>query len=91
MPVPSGSPAADPTPIDMLTAALNKAGVDTKGMKLSERWDYVAYPGGGYTNHLITVESGGKSEQIMANLMMMDPRVAVVDIQHMMARPAATA
>lgn len=81
-------PLTPPSPVELLTAALRNAGVETSGMKLSERWDFVTYPGGGYNNHLITVEAGGRTEQITVDLMMMDPRIAVVDIQRMMAAPA---
>ena len=84
-PPPPAAAAAAPSPVDVLTAALTQAGVDTRGMQFQEHTDVVTYPGGSYTNHLITMTAGGKTQDYMADLMMINPHVTVVEIQQLLA------
>ena len=50
---------------------------------MSAHDDNVIYPGGGYTNHLISLTANGHDTNIDANLMMMNPNVAVTEIKRL--------
>lgn len=81
------SQAATPaSPIDTLTAALQRAGVNTASLTMVAHDDAVGYPGGaGWVNHLITVTAGGRSENIDIGLMNINPDVAAMDIKRMLS------
>ncbi len=79
-------PAAPASPVDTLTAALQRAGINTASLTMVAHDDAVGYPGGaGWVNHLITVTAGGRSENIDIGLMDINPDVAAMDIKRMLA------
>jgi hypothetical protein len=71
--------------LEILKASLIKAGVDTTGMQFTQHQDLVTYPGGSYVNDLIDLQVGGKSHTYMANLVALDPKVTVVEIEQLLA------
>jgi hypothetical protein len=80
---------SDPTPsanpVDTLTAALQRAGINTNSLAIVPHDDNITYPNSaGWVNHLITVTSGGRSENIDAALMNINPDVAAMDIKRML-------
>jgi hypothetical protein len=80
---------SDPTPsanpVDTLTAALQRAGINTNSLSIVAHDDTVSYPNSsGWVNHLITVTAGGRSENIDISLMNINPDVAAMDIKRML-------
>ena len=63
-----------------LLEAMEAVGVPADGLDFSYAEDLVGYPGGGYTNKLITVRCGNASEQFCAVLTEKNPLVAAVEI-----------
>jgi hypothetical protein len=80
--------AAQPaTPLDALKAALSNAGIDPESLDITAHDDPVLFPGGGWTNRLLTVTTvGGATETFMADLVAKTPHVAAVEIQSLLAR-----
>ncbi len=68
-----------------LKAALIANGMDISGMQFSEHRDLVTYPGGSYINDLISLQTGTKSHEYMANLVALNPQVTVNEIQQLLA------
>ena len=80
---------SDPTPpanpVDTLTAALQRAGINTNSLLIVPHDDTISYPNSaGWVNHLITVTGGGHSENIDVSLMNINPDVAAMDIKRML-------
>jgi len=74
----------DPTP--KVIAEMEKMGVSAAGVRF-ERWDeVVANWGGNYTNHLLKVDAGGRSENFSIELALRSPKVAAVEIMNLMGR-----
>jgi hypothetical protein len=72
-------------PVDTLTAALQRAGINTNSLSIVPHDDNVTYPNSsGWVNHLITVTAGGRSENIDIGLMNINPDVAAMDIKRML-------
>lgn len=78
------SPATDAA-LKMLASALEAAGVSASPLNMVAHDDVVGYPGGNYTNHLITLQAGSHTENFMADLVAMNPSVAVTEIKHLLA------
>ncbi|MCC6591062.1 MAG: hypothetical protein IT168_30535 [Bryobacterales bacterium] len=73
---------ADPTP--MIQEELKKLGVSADGLQF-QRWDdEIANWGGHYTNHLLRVTAGGRTEDFSIELALRSPRVAAVEIRNLM-------
>jgi hypothetical protein len=71
--------------VDTLTAALQRAGINTNSLSIVPHDDNVTYPNSsGWVNHLITVTAGGRSEKIDIGLMNINPDVAAMDIKRML-------
>lgn len=85
-PAPLLAPAADASsPVDVLSAALQAAGIDPKALGMSAHDQICTYPGGSYINHLITVTApNGRTQDYMSNLMMLSPNVTVTEIKHLL-------
>lgn len=82
--VPAAS-AGGSSALDLLKAALVGAGVDISGMQFAEHQDLVTYPGGSYTNDLISLQAGSHSHEYTANLVAADPQVTVNEIEQLLA------
>ena len=86
-PATTTAPAASLTPtqsaMNILASALQAAGISPQWLNMSAHDDYVTYPGGGYTNHQISLTANGHDTNIDANLMMMNPNVAVTEIKRL--------
>jgi hypothetical protein len=92
----STAPAAATTPVplaltpqaaamDVLGEALRKAGIEPSGLNLSYEETTVGYPGGSYTNRLITCEmSNGSKESYDVGLMMKNPWLTAFEIRRQM-------
>ena len=63
-----------------LLEAMEAAGVPANGLDFSYAEDLVAYPGGGYTNKLITVRCGDANEQFCAVMTEKNPMVTALEI-----------
>ena len=93
-PAPAGDPQAeqaaaapDASPLQVLGDALRAVGIDPGSLHLSESTDIVSYPGGSYTNHLITANFGKDSqERYSVDLMLRNPRLTVLEIARQMGR-----
>lgn len=93
-PVGVTEPAAEPLPraeadalvVDRLKAALTAAGVSFEGLGLAAHEEVVAYPGGSYIHRYISVRNNltGHVDGLMTDLVAMNPKIAVVDIQRML-------
>jgi len=68
--------------VSALNTALQKAGIDPSRVKINAHDDEVWYPGGSYTNDLLTVTANGKSYDFDASLTLEAPNVTVTDVQH---------
>lgn len=69
----------------VLTTALAAAGVDISQIQLTEHVDTETYPGGSYTQDLITMTGpNGVTQTYGTNLMLMNPQITVTEIQHML-------
>lgn len=67
-----------------LKDALGAAGINTDGLDLRPHTEVVTYPGGAYINRYISVQAHGHEEGLMTDLVAMNPKIAVLDIQRMM-------
>jgi hypothetical protein len=76
---------ADALVVKALKDALTAAGVNFEALGLEAHEDVVTYPGGSYINRYISVTTkSGHMEGLMTDLVAINPRVAVLDIQRMM-------
>jgi hypothetical protein len=83
-PITEQTATAPQTPVDALAAALVSLGIDPQSLKMVAHNDPVAFPGGGWINHLITVTTAtGKEETFMADLVGKTPQVAAVEVQEL--------
>lgn len=64
-----------------LLDTLASLGMSTAGLNFSYSEDTVGYPGGSYMNRLISVTSGGKTEQFSADLTERNPLVTAYEMQ----------
>lgn len=72
------------SPIEVLKAALSKAGLDPGKFKFTELREVVGYPGGCYENHHIQVEvANGVSQCYDVRLMLDHPEVTVCEIRRL--------
>jgi hypothetical protein len=82
--VPSG-PISTQAAMGVLSDALQAAGINPQSLNMYAHDDYVSYPVGvGYMNHLISLTANGHDTNIDANLMMINPNVAVTEIERLM-------
>jgi hypothetical protein len=79
------SVGTQPSALDLLKEALVQAGVDISEMQFAEHQDLVTYPGGSYTNDLISLQVGSHSHEYTANLVAADPKVTVNEIEQLLA------
>jgi len=78
-------PPPSANPVDTITAALQRAGVNTNSLAIVPHDDNISYPNSaGWVNHQITVTGGGRSENIDVALMNINPDVAAMDIKRML-------
>lgn len=77
----------DAATLKALQDALAAAGIDYGSFGLSTRQDNVTYPGGSYVNRYISVSVNGQDTQLMTDLVKINPKIAVGDIERMMGRP----
>jgi len=83
---PDPAPAAHPS-VAALEAALLEYGVDARQLGLTYSEETVGYPGGSYTNKLITASFGpGKTENFGADLTLRNPKVAAAEILGLLGR-----
>jgi hypothetical protein len=76
---------ADALVVKALKDALSAAGVNFDALGLAAHEDVVTYPGGSYINRYISVTTkSGHMEGLMTDLVAINPKVAVLDIQRMM-------
>lgn len=81
----SGVSSIAQSAFDQLTSALRAAGIDPSSLNITAHDDSVYYPGGGWTNHLITLTAGGHTENFGAELTAANPNVAVTEIKHLLS------
>lgn len=74
-------PAASASGVQRLAEAMSALGMSTAGLDISYSEEFVGYPGGAYWNKLITVTSGGKTEQFSAELTQKNPLVTAYELQ----------
>ena len=74
-------PAASGAGMQKLLDTLRALGMSTAGLTISYNEEAVGYPGGSYMNRLITVTSGGKTEQFSAELTERNPLVTAYEMQ----------
>lgn len=75
---------SDARVVQSLKDALAAAGINAEGLGLAAHEDVVTYPGGSYINRYISVQGNDHIEGLMTDLVAIDPKVAVLDIQRMM-------
>jgi hypothetical protein len=64
---------------------MREAGLDPLAFQIRPYYEKVTYPGGSYDLNLVKVTTPGGTEQaFMSNLIPLDPRVAVREIQAML-------
>ena len=71
--------------LNKLTAALQAAGIDPNSLSMVAHDDQVYYPGSSWTNYEITLNANGHTESFAANLVVLNPNVAVTEIKHLLA------
>ena len=82
----SATPAATPSVIDTLKAALVASGVDISQMQFNQHRDLVTYPTGSYINDIISFKaSSGQTHEYMTDLVAAAPQVTVNEIQQLLA------
>ncbi|MBI2688697.1 MAG: hypothetical protein HYX27_20540 [Acidobacteria bacterium] len=81
---PAPHPAAgqiEASGMQKLLDTMSALGMSTSGMSISYSEEVVGYPGGSYTNKLINVTSGGKTEHFSAELTSKNPFVTAYEMQ----------
>ena len=81
-------PAKSQDAISLLSANLRQRGFDPASFGFTYSEQPVSYPGGSYTNHLITAHINGQTENYDANLVMKNPEVAAVEMLRLMGHRA---
>ena len=71
--------------LNQLVAALRAAGIDPNSLNMVAHDDPVYFPGTSWTNTEITLTANGHTENFGANLIVLNPNVAVTEIKHLLA------
>lgn len=81
---PGPASAETQSAIAQLADALQAAGIDPNQLSMVAHDDVAGFPGGSYTNQLITLKANGNVEHFSAKLIPINPNVAVTEIKRLL-------
>jgi hypothetical protein len=81
----AATPPTPQTPMDVLSAALLANGINPASLGLVQTSTPVWYPGGGWINNLISMNSPTGQHNFTVELMLLNPQVTVNEIKKIIA------